>query len=85
MKSTAEKWGIRGVLDSVNSQRTQEPPDVRRAVAVDVEPEPQRSELDPEAAAIDHIVYALRPLNGEARSRVLQYIAARFPAHKFED
>lgn len=83
MKSTAEKWGIRGVLDTVNaqvSQRTQEPVDVRVARTVEVQ-----NELDPEAAAIDHIVYALRPLDGEARSRVLNYIGLRFPAHKFED
>jgi len=78
--STAEKWGIRGVLDNVSRQRTQEPTDVRVPKTVEAQPE-----LDPEAAAIDHIVYALRPLSGEARSRVLQYIAARFPPHKFVD
>lgn len=81
MKSTAEKWWIRGVLDTVNaqvSQRTQEPVDVRVARTVEVQ-----NELDPEAAAIDAIVFALRPLGWEARARVLNYIAARFPPHKF--
>ena len=84
MKTTAEKWGIRGVLDSVNSQRTQEPVDMRRT-AVDVDPEPERLTVDEEAWAIHQVVAALRPLNGEARARVLQYIGQRFPAHKFED
>jgi hypothetical protein len=74
---------VRDVLSNVK-QRTSETVDVRKA-AVGIEPEPVRNELDPEAAAIDHIVYALRPLNQEARSRVLQYISARFPPHKFED
>jgi hypothetical protein len=86
--STANKWpNIRNfseVLHGADKNRTQDPIDVRRA-AVDAEPEPQRQELDPEAAAIDHIVYALRPLSGEARSRVLNYIGLRFPAPKFED
>jgi hypothetical protein len=84
--SAAEKWGIRSVIETVNRQTTQDRPlDVRKTMPVDVEPEPQRQELDPEAAAIDHIVYALRPLSGEARSRVLNYIGLRFPAPKFED
>jgi hypothetical protein len=86
--STANKWNsipnIREVLSGADKNRTQDPIDVRRA-ADDVEPEPQRQDLDPEAAAIDHIVYALRPLSGEARNRVLNYIAARFPSPKFED
>jgi hypothetical protein len=82
--SAAPKWNVTNLLSGADKGRTQEPLDVRRA-AVDVEPEPQRQELDPEAAAIDHIVYALRPLTGEARSRVLAYISARFPPHKFED
>ena len=86
--SATNKWpnipNIREVLNGADRHRTQEPTDVRRS-AVDVEPEPQRSELDPEAAAIDHIVYALRPLSGEARARVLSYIGQRFPAPKFED
>jgi carbonic anhydrase len=86
VKSTAEKWGIRGVLDTVNAQvhagRTQDPIDVRRA-AVDVEPEPHQA-FDDEAYAIHCIVSAVRPLDGEAQQRVLQYIGLRFPAHKFE-
>lgn len=86
--SAAAKWNsipnIREVLSGADRTRTQDPVDVRRA-AVDVEPETQRSELDPEAAAIDHIVYALRPLSGEARARVLSYIGQRFPAPTFED
>jgi hypothetical protein len=47
-----------------------------------IEAQPQ---LDPEAAAIDAIVYALSPLSGEGKARVQAYIAARFPPHKFED
>jgi hypothetical protein len=81
--SAAPKWNVTNLLSGADKGRTQEPVDVRRAI--DVEPDPQRQELDPEAAAIDHIVYALRPLTGEARSRVLAYISARFPPHKFED
>jgi hypothetical protein len=86
--STANKWpNIRNfseVLHGADRNRTQEPVDVRRA-AVDVEPEPQGTELDEEAWAIHTIVTAVRPLSGEAQQRVLQYIGLRFPAPKFED
>jgi predicted ATPase len=76
---SASNW-VRGVVNNADKHRTQEPVDVRIPRTIEAQPQ-----LDPEAAAIDAIVYALRPLNGEARSRVLQYIAARFPPHKFED
>lgn len=82
--SAQSKWNsmpnIREVLSGADRNRTQEPVDVRVARTVEVQ-----NELDPEAAAIDAIVFALRPLGGEARARVLNYIAARFPPHKFED
>jgi hypothetical protein len=77
---SASNW-VRGVVNNADRNRTQEPVDVRRA-AIDVEPEP---DFDPEAAAIHDIVTALRPLRGEARARVLQYIGQRFPAPTFED
>jgi hypothetical protein len=83
--STATKWpNIRNfseVLNGADKHRTQEPIDVRRS-AVDVEPEP---EIDPEAAAIHTMVTAVRPLDGEAQQRVLQYLAARFPPHRFQE
>jgi hypothetical protein len=87
--STANKWpNIRNfseVLHGADRNRTQEPVDVRRAAAVDVEPEPQATELDEEAWAIHTVVTAVRPLSGEAQQRVLQYIGLRFPAHKFQE
>jgi hypothetical protein len=87
--STATKWpNIRNfseVLHGADRNRTQDPVDVRRAAAVDVEPEPQQPELDEEAWAIHTIVTAVRPLDGEAQQRVLQYIGLRFPAHKFQE
>jgi hypothetical protein len=76
---SASNW-VRGVVNNADRNRTQEPVDVRVPKTIEAQPE-----LDPEAAAIDAIVYALRPLDGEGKSRVLQYIQARFPPHKFED
>jgi hypothetical protein len=85
--STATKWpNIRNfseVLNGADKNRTQDPVDMRRT-AVDVEPEPHQPVFDDEAYAIHCIVSAVRPLDGEAQQRVLQYIGLRFPAHKFE-
>jgi hypothetical protein len=76
---SASNW-VRGVVNNADRNRTQEPVDVRVPRTIEAQPE-----LDPEAAAIDDIVTALRPLSGEARARVLSYIGQRFPAPKFED
>ena len=76
---SASNW-VRGVVHNADRTRTQEPVDVRVPKTIEAQ-----SELDPEAAAIDAIVYAVRGLDPEARSRVLNYIGQRFPAHKFED
>jgi hypothetical protein len=76
---SASNW-VRGVVNNADRNRTQEPVDVRVPRTIEAQPE-----LDPEAAAIDAIVFAVRPLSEEARTRVLNYIAARFPPHKFED
>jgi hypothetical protein len=75
---SASNW-VRGVVNNADRNRTQEPVDVRVPKTI------EQPALDPEAAAIDAIVYALRPLDGEGKSRVLAYISARFPPHKFED
>jgi hypothetical protein len=75
---SASNW-VRGVVHNADRNRTQEPVDVRVPKTI------EQPGLDPEAAAIDAIVYALRPLDGEGKSRVLAYISARFPPHKFED
>jgi hypothetical protein len=79
---SASNW-VRGVVSNADRNRTQEPIDMRPGQITRAEP--QQPELDPEAAAIDAIVYALNPLSGEGKARVQAYIAARFPPHKFED
>jgi hypothetical protein len=76
---SASNW-VRGVVNNADRNRTQEPVDVRVPRTIEAQPE-----FDPEAAAIHDIVTALRPLSGEARARVLQYIGQRFPAPTFED
>jgi predicted ATPase len=76
---SASNW-VKGVVSNADRNRTQEPLDVRVPKTIEA-----HAQLDPEAAAIDAIVYALRPLDGEGKSRVLAYISARFPPHKFED
>jgi hypothetical protein len=75
---SASNW-VRGVVHNADRNRTQEPVDVRVPKTI------EQPGLDPEAAAIDAIVYALSPLSGEGKARVQAYIAARFPPHKFED
>ena len=79
---SASNW-VKGVVSNADKHRTQEPLDVRPGLITRATP--QQPELDPEAAAIDAIVYALSPLSGEGKARVQAYIAARFPPHKFED
>ena len=37
-----------------------------------------RPELDPEIAALETVLKALLPLDGEARQRVLRYVIRRF-------
>jgi hypothetical protein len=76
---SASNW-VRGVVNNADRNRTQEPVDVRVPKTIEAQPG-----LDPEAAAIDAIVFALSPLSGEGKARVQAYIAARFPPHKFED